>query len=846
MGGAVSGFRRNLTLSETPTASYCTSAGKIVPFVPERVLQAYLSGHLNHKWTGAINLAPPIREASAVTLLLDVSGFTALSEKFSEGGTKSFEEFSLLLSGFFARTCEIIFSYGGDIDCFAGDALLILFPSTIAVHKKRLDKLLLPRDSRNSSGGASVLNSNLIEPATRALQCAFAVSRELNEYEVSPGLPRLTIHAAMACGDIYSVECGGSQARRGEAFVLGRPLCELRKAVDLSRSSEIVLTAMACEVLQGHFCLRATEQREGHVVLELPRVNGQTGQNKKHFKAALKRRQELKEKIVSKGLQIDRMQQGSLKWSGRSFRRSLELFAKLDCSQAMGSRRASDALSEALAHASEESSALPGEAEAAGETERLSCKGLESLLSFVPSSVRESFVTGMEPDQLAEHRTVSILFVVSSFEGKKVDIELARLLQRVMGKVIDLAEVEFGGETRQVTVDEKGLAAIFAFGLPGFTQYSRELACIGLALEIVRYAQKQGLQFHAGLDSGSCFCGLMGHPELRCEYTILGDTVNTAARIAGKASASGTPLLCTGRFKTELKRNHSVSWLEVVAAGEVTLKGKAGSTPVFELRRCVRPRRSLQEKAAAPLVGRDRELRDLGRFVRDALGEPRDPIPPAPATVRLRARCSGKKLALAQHLLKRLLNADDHLERSYSEEEAGSTSEWISSVHPQTRRAVLGEMLEQEESLPDCPMAKLIATCLKLKPAVVLVDDVDNADPSSLSSIAQAARALNSFLEDGHGNSLADGQGGPLPMSVMILTARHGNMREYTGEMQPGDHHTPSSFFQDDDFATVRLPALEREAIAALAARTMRKPLPVADGALHDPHGPRRHHVARP
>lgn len=58
-----------------------------------------------------------------------MSGFTRLSESYSKMGTEGCEEFSLLMSSFLARMCAIIAKFGGDIDCFAGDALIVVFPA---------------------------------------------------------------------------------------------------------------------------------------------------------------------------------------------------------------------------------------------------------------------------------------------------------------------------------------------------------------------------------------------------------------------------------------------------------------------------------------------------------------------------------------------------------------------------------------------------------------------------------------------------------------------------------------------------------------------------------------------
>ena len=62
---------------------------------------------------------------------MDISGFTKLSEHFSRLGTEGCEEFSTLVSKYLAIMCDVIASYNGDIDCFAGDALLVVFSSGV-------------------------------------------------------------------------------------------------------------------------------------------------------------------------------------------------------------------------------------------------------------------------------------------------------------------------------------------------------------------------------------------------------------------------------------------------------------------------------------------------------------------------------------------------------------------------------------------------------------------------------------------------------------------------------------------------------------------------------------------
>ena len=47
-----------------------------------------------------------------------------------------------------------------------------------------------------------------------------------------------------------------------------------------------------------------------------------------------------------------------------------------------------------------------------------------------------------------------------------------------------------------------------------------------------------GVRSWAGVATGDVFCGLCGS-ELRCEYSVVGDVVNLAARLMGKADGRG-------------------------------------------------------------------------------------------------------------------------------------------------------------------------------------------------------------------------------------------------------------------------------------------------------------------
>src|SRR4051794_41775160 len=93
-----------------------TAVGAFAPYVPR----------LAARWDDE---APgrPARVLEASLLGLDISGFTALSERLAERGKLGAEELIVLISRCYSGLIDIAQRYGGDVLKFRGDALLLLF-----------------------------------------------------------------------------------------------------------------------------------------------------------------------------------------------------------------------------------------------------------------------------------------------------------------------------------------------------------------------------------------------------------------------------------------------------------------------------------------------------------------------------------------------------------------------------------------------------------------------------------------------------------------------------------------------------------------------------------------------
>ena len=67
------------------------------------------------------------REVPATCCFVDISGFTALSERLERRGRIGAEELTVVLNHVFSRMLEIAYGKGGALLKFGGDALLLAF-----------------------------------------------------------------------------------------------------------------------------------------------------------------------------------------------------------------------------------------------------------------------------------------------------------------------------------------------------------------------------------------------------------------------------------------------------------------------------------------------------------------------------------------------------------------------------------------------------------------------------------------------------------------------------------------------------------------------------------------------
>lgn len=210
----------------------------------------------------------------------------------------------------------------------------------------------------------------------------------------------------------------------------------------------------------------------------------------------------------------------------------------------------------------------------------------------------------------AERRLVTVLFAdISGFTAvsELLDPEEVREIMNVCFEDVVSVVTRYGG-----TVDKFiGDAVMVLFGAPNAHEDDAERA-VAAALEMrqalnavsERLAARlpQPLTLHVGINSGLVVAGRVGSSE-RADYTVLGDTVNLAARLEDHSESGQILVSATTHKMTEHAFHYE-------ALPPVRVKGKREPVSVYLLKGARARRRETRgvPGTATPFIGRVTEL----------------------------------------------------------------------------------------------------------------------------------------------------------------------------------------------------------------------------------------------
>ena len=239
------------------------------------------------------------------------------------------------------------------------------------------------------------------------------------------------------------------------------------------------------------------------------------------------------------------------------------------------------------------------------------------LRSYIPGAISSVLESGHK-DMLAELKPMTVCFVGFSGIDYNHDPEAGPRLSNFLRDAQEII-YHYEGSVNKLAVGDKGSVLLVLFGAPPFFHEDDEIRAVACALALCKVAARHQLTAQVGLAVGPLFAGPLGAPQRR-EYTVIGDTVNLAARLMQKASAGEVWVDRSVQSKAD-------RFFEYKDLGDIHVKGKTEPRRVYL---ALREKEQDQEEifgyllSNQELTGRDKELTlidDLAARVWDGHGQ---------------------------------------------------------------------------------------------------------------------------------------------------------------------------------------------------------------------------------
>lgn len=212
---------------------------------------------------------------------------------------------------------------------------------------------------------------------------------------------------------------------------------------------------------------------------------------------------------------------------------------------------------------------------------------------FVPAAIHHRVEAG-QGIWLAELRRITVLFINLPDMHYNTPLAEAQQAMQTLQEVL----YRYEGSVNKLSVDDKGVSLLAVYGLPPLSHNDDPTRGVRAALDIRDCLDELGWHYAIGVTTGRAFCGSIGN-ERRCEYTIMGDIVNLAARLMQAAK--------NGILVDEATASSAES-IQFEAQPPLTLKGKAKPVSAY------RPQMVMVEEDRSDdseLVGRVQETQRL-------------------------------------------------------------------------------------------------------------------------------------------------------------------------------------------------------------------------------------------
>lgn len=445
-------------------------------------------------------------------MFTDLAGFTKLMEANATKGREGARNLLSQLNKYFSEMIAIISKSGGDLVEFTGDALLVIWP-------------------RNPK------NKNDIEDTLKAVRAGLRMQRAMKQFaeiQTPTGVVNLKMRIGIHSGKFLKADIG--TPRRREHVLLGKDVQRAKLSESKGRNERVNLSPAAFERAKDQFQFEEGEPWE------------ESGQSKdKHYMLVVDnlKDSELGDYEITP---LSRRQTGGV------------LFTK-------------------------------NKQEVLGEIKKL-LDSIEPIASFIPSPVMSLLVESAAERKIEpEFPNPTIMFVnfiglpeaadrALPGEEKKLGMAYSRAFS-----LINAAVEKRGGVLKKVTYHLSGSDIVIYFGVPNAHANDEERAVrAALAIRdivtnikppVIGNIQPE-VYCQIGINTGATFVAEIGDPRGRREYNVLGDTVNTTARLMNRAEKNQI-------IVSEAVYRAISDKFKFTSLGKVSLKGKSAPVEIYEV-----------------------------------------------------------------------------------------------------------------------------------------------------------------------------------------------------------------------------------------------------------------------
>ena len=353
-------------------------------------------------------------------------------------------------------------------------------------------------------------DESLATETYRAAECSLAIVEKLSHYVA--GDVRLTLHIGIGAGDLMSLHVGGVN-EFWQYLVAGQPLSQMALAEVQAKSGEACISSEGWALIQ-HYC-EGTPLESGVVRLNQVKKKSEE-QLRSNFGAG-------EEHLLTPGQLCDSSSQFPIPQSQFSNPNSPILMPEM----------------------------------------------VKILRRYISPGILVRLEAG-QSQWLSELRRVTVLFIGLP-PIKDFTQEALKQIQSCTQTIQSLL-FQYEGTLRNVMMDDKGLLAIAAFGLPPISHEDDTVRGVQAAQAIQARLRILGFEAKIGVTTGRVYCGTVGS-EWRREYTVLGDVVNLSARLM---QAATNEILCD-----ETTYHEAAKSLQFESLEPIRVKGKAQPIKIY-------------------------------------------------------------------------------------------------------------------------------------------------------------------------------------------------------------------------------------------------------------------------